>query len=543
MRDEVWRMSKNLLASSFLIPHPSFLTRKMRLRSTHILMVAIALLVLGLGVGGAVFVPSNKVTGPPQVTGMFGPSPSALQTASPSVLAGVAAALSATVVVASPIAPTGAVTLTSSTPALPGHNAPATPVIAAIPQTILAVPPTSALIKTQATPVQQPESTLAPPVKLLAPTGVPIPPIPKEERVGGPVTVPNNHDGPRWVSLQIGHYRNENFPEELQHLSTNTGASAAGVTEVRLNEEVTRKTASLLIERGYKVDILDATVPVAYVTDLFLAIHADGNDSSSLRGFKSTPPWNSVPASDEFVRILYEEYGKATGLPSDPVTSVGMADYYAFNPVTYRHAVSANVPGTLLEMGFVTNPEDRRVMTQEQDRVAWGIANAVDSYFRSGAAGNTPTPYPSFTPTVTPTGTPTHTSTPTQTSTSTPTETATPVPTEMVEWATASASLITPVTPTATATSPRPTKTPVPSPTPLRGIITSDGRWLPPLSPHVRGLPPPGSSAAPVLLTAEDDEKLMTAIGREQIQSWQQFYIPELGRSVWKKAYLRPIRH
>ena len=156
--------------------------------------------------------------------------------------------------------------------------------------------------------------------------------------------MPNDHDGPRWVTLQIRHYRNDLFPEELRHLLGSTGTSAGGVREVDLNEAMVRKTAALLIERGYKVDILDATVPIGYVTDLFLAIHADGSESTSMRGFKATAPWNSGPASEEFVRILYEEYGKATGLPSDPVTSVGMADYYAFNPVTYRHALSPGVP-------------------------------------------------------------------------------------------------------------------------------------------------------------------------------------------------------
>jgi hypothetical protein len=345
------------------------------------------------------------------------------------------------------------------------------------------------------------------------------------------------------VSLQIGHYRNENFPEELQHLRSNTGAHAAGVSEVSLNEAVARKTAAFLIERGYNVDILDATVPVGYVTDLFLAIHADGNDSTSWRGFKATAPWNSVPASEEFVRILYEEYGQATGLPTDPVTSVGMADYYAFNPVTYRHAVSSNVPGTLLEMGFVSNPEDRRVLTQQQDRVAWGITNAIDRYFRSGAAGKTPTPYPSFTPTITPTSSPTATFTSTATPTSIPADTSTPVPTELAEAATATAALITPAQPSATPMVPRPTNTTIPTPTPLQGIITADGRWLPPLSPHVRGLPRPGSSAPDVMLDSDDDEHLMTASGRDQVQNWQQFYVPELGRSVWRKGPLRPIRH
>ncbi|MEO6458381.1 MAG: N-acetylmuramoyl-L-alanine amidase [Chloroflexia bacterium] len=389
-------------------------------------------------------------------------------------------------------------------------------------------------------------------------TAIPIPP-PAPERMGGPVTDPNNHPGPRWVTLQVGHLRNQNLPNELRHLVPNTGAFAAGVSEVELNEAVAQETARFLIERGYNVDLLDATVPIGYTTDLLIAIHADGNIYSSVRGFKAVAPWNSVPASDDFVGFLYEEYGKATGLPTDAMTSVAMANYYAFNPWRYRHAVTPNVPSALLEMGFVTNPEDRKVLTLEQDSIAWGITNAVDRYFRSGKAGSVPTAYPSFTPTNTPTSTPsntpTSTSTPTVTPTITPipTDTLTPVPTEFMVGATETALLITPspsIPPTLTPVLPQPTrtpvptKTPIPTPTPLQGIITADGRWLPPLSPSGRSrLPQPGSDAPPVLLSQDTENIDMRAHGREQEQVWQQFYIPELGRSVWRKATLRQVRH
>lgn len=385
-------------------------------------------------------------------------------------------------------------------------------------------------------------------------TPIPIPPV-APERVGGPVTEPNNHPGPRWVTLQVGHLRNQNLPAELRHLVPNTGAFAAGVSEVDLNEEVAQKTAHFLIERGYNVDLLDATVPVGYTTDLFIAIHADGNIYSYVRGFKAVAPWNSVPASDDFVGFLYEEYGKATGLPTDAMTSVAMANYYAFNPWTYRHAISPDVPSALLEMGFVTNPEDRKILTLGQESIAWGIANAVDRYFRSGKAGPIPTAYPSFTPTVTPTSTPSNTPTPTSTPTVTPTETPiptdtpTPVPTELMVEATQTALFITPLPPTPTVTVPQPTatpvptKTPVPTPTPLQGIVTADGRWLPPLSPSNRRLPQPGTAGAPVFLSQDTENIRLRANGREQEQVWQQFYIPELGRSVWRKAALRQVRH
>jgi len=350
--------------------------------------------------------------------------------------------------------------------------------------------------------------------------------------------VPNNHVGRRWVTLQAGHWKIEEMPVELQHLAGHTGAYAAGVSEVDLNVAVARKSAQLLADRGFNVEILDSTVPISYTTDLFLAIHADGNIWSGMRGFKAVAPWVSVPASDKFVSFLYEEYGKATGMPTDPVTSVAMADYYAFNPVTYNHAIDGRVPAALIEMGFVTNPLDRQMLTQGQDRIAWGIANAVDRFFRSGAVGDTPTPYPSFTPTITPLPTETPTSTPTDTPTATPTYTATPAPTDFVP-------LALPPEPSATTTPKLPpaTATPRPTATPLQGITTADGRWLPPLAPNGRTLPQPGSDAAPVLLSEAVDEPVLTADGRERQQIWEQFYMPELGRSVWRKGpllYLRP---
>src|SRR4051812_18846912 len=242
-----------------------------------------------------------------------------------------------------------------------------------------------------------------------APTGVPPAPLtytpsrtrtltstPKPERTGGPVTVPNAHEGRRWVTLQAGHWHSENLPDEMEHLIDHTGASAGGVQEVDINVAVARLAAERLAEMGYNVEILAAPVPMSYTTDLFLALHADGSPYSSIRGFKAVAPWMSVPASDVFVGLLYEEYGRATGLPTDAMTSDNMSNYYAFNPVRYMHAVAPGVPVALLEMGFVTNPIDRRVMVTEQDKLAWGIANAVDRYFHSGAAGPTPSPYPSF---------------------------------------------------------------------------------------------------------------------------------------------------
>ncbi len=382
-------------------------------------------------------------------------------------------------------------------------------------------------------------SSTATSIATFIPTATSIPlPSSTPEPFGGPVTTPNNHKGPRWVTLQAGHWNSKKLPEELSHLRANTGAYAAGVSEVDLNVAVVKRTAQFLYARGYSVQILDVTVPVSYTTDLFLAIHADGNALTSVRGFKAVSPWGAVPASENFVSLLYEEYGKATGMPSDAMTSDAMSNYYAFNSTRYRHAVTPNVPSALIETGFITNPLDRKMLTTEQDRVAWGITSAIDRYFRSGAAGPTPSPYPTFTPSATPTFTPSSTSTPSSTATASATDTPTPVATEFAAQATQTAAVVTPELPTSTPRPPKPTNTPLPTSTPLAGVITTDGRWLPPLSPNGQRLPPPGSKADPVLLSESTDILPVTADGRRKLQVWQQFYVPKLGRSIWRKGPL-----
>ncbi|MBF6613423.1 MAG: N-acetylmuramoyl-L-alanine amidase [Chloroflexi bacterium] len=372
-------------------------------------------------------------------------------------------------------------------------------------------------------------------------TNIPLPSV-TPEPFGGPVTTPNKHKGPRWVTLQAGHWNSAKLPEELSHLRANTGAYAAGVSEVDLNVAIAKRTAQFLYARGYSVQILNATVPVSYTTDLFLAIHADGNEFTSVRGFKAVSPWGAVPASEDFVSFLYEEYGKATGLPSDAMTSDTMANYYAFNPTRYRHAVTPNVPSALIETGFITNPLDRKALTTEQARIAWGITNAIDRYFRSGVAGPTPSPYPTFTPSATPTFTPSSTSTPSSTATAIPTSNPTAVATEFAAQATQTAAAVTPELPTSTPRLPKPTSTPIPTSTPLTGIITTDGRWLPPLSLNGQRLPLPGSKADPVLLSESTDALPVTADGRKKLQMWQQFYVPRLGRSIWRKGPIINVR-
>ena len=240
-----------------------------------------------------------------------------------------------------------------------------------------AAPEPQSTIRGESGPVTQAGDTAtaapgSPPTQTSAPSRTDTPyPTRKPEKVGGPVILPNNHKGVRWVTLQAGHWNEENLPDELAHLTNNTGTYAAGVAEVDVNLAVAKLAAQRLYERGYSVEVLDATIPPNYTTDLFLALHADGNAYSSPRGFKAVSPWDwgATSQSEAFVSILYEEYNKATGLPSDPKTSAAMGNYYAFNPLKYQHALNPSVPAALLK--WASSPILRTARCSQPSRTGW----------------------------------------------------------------------------------------------------------------------------------------------------------------------------
>ena len=51
--------------------------------------------------------------------------------------------------------------------------------------------------------------------------------------------------------------------------------------------------------------------------------------------------------------------------------------YYAFNSRRYQHAIAPTTPAVILEMGFLTNVSDRRVLLGAPDQVAAGIAHGI----------------------------------------------------------------------------------------------------------------------------------------------------------------------
>jgi N-acetylmuramoyl-L-alanine amidase len=188
-----------------------------------------------------------------------------------------------------------------------------------------------------------------------------------------------NPAGPKRVGIQIGHWFVGQLPEELRRLSA--GASSGGWNEWELNLLIGREVARQLEEAGVEVDLLPATIPIRYRAHAFVAIHADGDTSGRLNGYKlARPGFSSIPdADDELVRTMYREYGTATGMvrDSDAHISRRMVYYYAFNTRRYSHAIDVGTPAVIVETGFLTNGSDRAFLTSRPDMAARGITNGI----------------------------------------------------------------------------------------------------------------------------------------------------------------------
>ncbi|MDP3964489.1 MAG: N-acetylmuramoyl-L-alanine amidase [bacterium] len=187
--------------------------------------------------------------------------------------------------------------------------------------------------------------------------------------------------GPIRVGLQVGHWQAIDAPDELENLRTRTGTSGGGKNEWEVNLDIAEKTRALLQERGMTVDILPVTIPENYWADVFIAIHADGNVNTGVNGFKVASPWRDVTGeAEEFSQILEEHYAVSTDLDLDPNISRAMRGYYAFNWRRYDHSIHPMTVAAIIETGFLTSAHDRRVIVDDSERSARGIAEAVLEY-------------------------------------------------------------------------------------------------------------------------------------------------------------------
>lgn len=189
--------------------------------------------------------------------------------------------------------------------------------------------------------------------------------------------------GPLRVGLQVGHWKNNELPDELERLrSRGGGTQGGGKAEWEVNLEIAKEVALLLEDKGVAVDILPATVPENYWADVVVAIHADGSDDPNTNGFKVAAPWRDVTGkSIELAQLIESRYQQVTKMRIDPNVTRNMKGYYAFNWRKYKHSIHPMSTAVIIETGFLTNSGDRTILINKTDIVAQGISKALIDFF------------------------------------------------------------------------------------------------------------------------------------------------------------------
>ena len=215
------------------------------------------------------------------------------------------------------------------------------------------------------------------------------------------IVIPELNDDSPVIVIDAGHQEFTNSdPEPIGPGATKTKKKVSRGThgcvsdwwEYELNLVVAMKLKEELLSRGYQVVMIRETHEInisnserAKVAnninaDAFIRIHANGSNNPEEKGaFTICQTPENIYNGDR-----YESFRKLADCILDGfAASTGCVKMDVWETDTMSGINWAQVPTTILEMGYMTNPEEDALMASQeyQDKMVDGIADGLDKFF------------------------------------------------------------------------------------------------------------------------------------------------------------------